>query len=160
MGAILRTSDYYTLLGVVRSPVLDPEALKRSYKRLALICHPDKSAHPEAEVAFKKVHRAFTVLSQKDLRNVYDTFGESSRGGADVQEESVIEEAKHMFPGMDIPSAIAVLRVIVGASGGKCGYDVDQIADLLRGTRERTKSKKIWSIVVVAAIFCLKISIG
>ncbi|CAM9156758.1 unnamed protein product, partial [Laminaria digitata] len=42
--------------------VFQPDEIKRQYRRLALILHPDKNRHPDAEAAFKKLTAAFEKL--------------------------------------------------------------------------------------------------
>ncbi|VVB12418.1 unnamed protein product [Arabis nemorensis] len=44
-------SDWYGVLGV--DPIADDEAVKKQYKKLALLLHPDKNKYKGAEGAFK-----------------------------------------------------------------------------------------------------------
>jgi len=71
---ILGAKDFYAILGVPRN--VEEDELRRQYKRLALICHPDKCSHPKAEDAFKAVGKAFSTLSDPQKRRQYDRFGE------------------------------------------------------------------------------------
>lgn len=69
--------DYYNILKVNRNATGDD--LKRAYKRLAMIWHPDK--HPttkrsEAEAKFKQISEAYEVLSDPQKRQIYDLYGE------------------------------------------------------------------------------------
>ena len=69
-----QNKDYYEILGVDRN--VSDEELKRSYKKLALKYHPDRNPNnKEAEEKFKEVAEAYRVLSDKDLRQRYDTYG-------------------------------------------------------------------------------------
>jgi hypothetical protein len=43
--------------------LISPIELKRKYKKLALIFHPDKNSHPDAEAAFKIIASAYEQLS-------------------------------------------------------------------------------------------------
>ncbi|XVF50199.1 hypothetical protein PTKIN_Ptkin04bG0076900 [Pterospermum kingtungense] len=71
--------DYYNILKVNRQAT--DEDLKKAYKRLAMIWHPDKnpsSKRPEAETKFKLVSEAYDVLSDPIKRQIYDFFGEEA----------------------------------------------------------------------------------
>ncbi len=71
--------DLYEILGVKRDAT-DAE-IKSAYRKLALKWHPDKhKGDKEAETKFKEINQAYEVLSDKQKRNQYDTFG--SAGGA------------------------------------------------------------------------------
>lgn len=74
---ILRTKDYYGMLGVSKED--GEEAIKKAYKKLALKLHPDKCGAPGAEEAFKKVSRAMQCLTDADKRQIYDQYGYEDR---------------------------------------------------------------------------------
>ena len=64
-------SDLYDILGVKgMSPSADD--LKRAYRKLALILHPDKCAFNGSTEAFKRVSAAFAVLRDPKQRAIYD----------------------------------------------------------------------------------------
>lgn len=75
----MANKDYYEILGVSRSASEDD--IKKAYKKLALRFHPDRLAgksdkeKQEAEEKFKEINEAYSVLSDKDKRQHYDTFG-------------------------------------------------------------------------------------
>lgn len=72
--------DYYKILGVDKSA--DDEAIKRAYKKKALLHHPDRNqGSTDAADKFKEVSEAFEVLSDKNKRAVYDQFGEEGLKG-------------------------------------------------------------------------------
>ena len=70
--------DYYKTLGVARGASADE--IKKAYRKLAHVHHPDKSGGDEAK--FKEINEAYQVLSNKEKRAQYDQFGEAfSQGG-------------------------------------------------------------------------------
>jgi DnaJ homolog subfamily B member 12 len=77
---ILRTKDYYDLLGVPRNASDDD--LKKAYRRLALSLHPDKNKAQKAEEAFKLVNRAFDTLSDPTKRETYNRYGAAAVDGS------------------------------------------------------------------------------
>jgi molecular chaperone DnaJ len=72
--------DYYDILGVSRD--VDPESLKRAYRRLARKFHPDVNKEEGAEEKFKEINLAYEVLSEPEIRSRYDRFGEAGVSGA------------------------------------------------------------------------------
>ncbi|CAJ0918228.1 unnamed protein product, partial [Mesorhabditis belari] len=54
------------------------KTLKKEYRKLALQLHPDKCHAPHATEAFKALGNAYAVLSNKDKRDQYDTYGSAS----------------------------------------------------------------------------------
>ena len=62
--------DYYKTLNV--SKEASDSEIKKSYRKLAKENHPDKGGDPEK---FKQIAEAYEVLSNKDKKTQYDTFG-------------------------------------------------------------------------------------
>ncbi|KAK0202705.1 X-domain of DnaJ-containing-domain-containing protein [Desarmillaria ectypa] len=68
-------TEFYDLLGV---PVdVDDTLLKKAYRKQAMKYHPDKNPSPDAEEKFKDISKAYQVLSDSNLRAVYDKNGKS-----------------------------------------------------------------------------------
>jgi len=68
------SEDYYSALGV-KKEASDAE-IKKAYRKLAMKYHPDHTkGDKNAEEKFKKISEAYAVLSDKDKRKEYDTFG-------------------------------------------------------------------------------------
>ncbi|XP_067862999.1 dnaJ homolog subfamily C member 5-like isoform X2 [Heptranchias perlo] len=53
-----------------------PEAVKASYRKLALRYHPDKNPNdPAAAETFKEINRANAILSDERKKRIYDSYG-------------------------------------------------------------------------------------
>ena len=68
--------DLYAALGVGRSATA--AEIKSAYKKAAVKHHPDKGGD---EAAFRRVARAYEVLSDPEQRRRYDAHGEAGLGG-------------------------------------------------------------------------------
>ncbi|SMC68597.1 curved DNA-binding protein [Desulfocicer vacuolatum DSM 3385] len=67
-------TDYYKILGVNKQATASD--IKKAYHKLALKYHPDKNKDDKAaETKFKEISEAYAVLSDKEKREQYDTFG-------------------------------------------------------------------------------------
>lgn len=66
--------DPYQLLQVQRGAT-DSE-IRRAYRLLARQCHPDVNKEPGAEQRFKELSLAYSVLSDRRKRALYDRHGE------------------------------------------------------------------------------------
>ncbi|XP_052187512.1 uncharacterized protein LOC127798181 [Diospyros lotus] len=63
-------ADWYGILGV--NPLADEEIVRKQYRKLALMLHPDKNKSVGAEGAFKLISEAWSLLSDKSKRSAYD----------------------------------------------------------------------------------------
>jgi curved DNA-binding protein CbpA len=62
--------DYYAVLDV--EPAASDEEIKRAYRHLAKLYHPDLSLHPEATERFLRIQQAYEVLSDPVRRTGFD----------------------------------------------------------------------------------------
>ncbi|KAK7845737.1 protein hlj1 [Quercus suber] len=63
--------DWYSILQLDRRSD-DQELIKKQYRRLALLLHPDKNKFPLADQAFKLVADAWAVLNDTAKKALYD----------------------------------------------------------------------------------------
>jgi curved DNA-binding protein len=97
--------DYYKILGVNKT-ASDSE-IKKAYRKLAMKYHPDHTkGDKSAEETFKKISEAYAVLSDKEKRKQYDTFGSAGFQQRYSQED--------IFRGSDFES---ILNELFGGSG-------------------------------------------
>jgi curved DNA-binding protein len=93
-------TDYYKILGVNKNA--SKEDIKKSYRKLAMKYHPDHTkGNKSAEEKFKKISEAYAVLSDKEKRKQYDTFG-----AAGFQQRFSQED---IFKGFDFDSILGEL---------------------------------------------------
>ncbi|XP_021766323.1 J protein JJJ2-like [Chenopodium quinoa] len=69
-GKVNGEVDFYSILGL--KPSADKSSVKRQYKRLAVLLHPDKNRTVGADGAFRLVSEAWTHLSDISKRATYD----------------------------------------------------------------------------------------
>ncbi|KAK5127510.1 hypothetical protein LTR85_006849 [Meristemomyces frigidus] len=76
---------FYDILGLETSRATASDSdIKKAYRKLSLLTHPDKNGYDGADEAFKMVSRAFQVLSDAEKKAKFDRFGgdpESRFGG-------------------------------------------------------------------------------
>jgi molecular chaperone DnaJ len=76
--------DYYEVLGVPRDA--DDEAIRHAYYALARDAHPDVADSPDAEELFRELAEAYSVLSKREARLLYDRYGYRGRGNQGFDE--------------------------------------------------------------------------
>jgi hypothetical protein len=65
--------SYYKVLGLNRNdPLLDKSTVKKAYRQLSLVLHPDKNPSENAETAFKILQEAYECLSDDVCKESYD----------------------------------------------------------------------------------------
>ena len=121
----MATRDYYEILGVGKGA--SDEEIKKSYRKLAMKYHPDRNPNKkEAEERFKEINEAYAVLSDKEKRKQYDTFGAEGFRQRFTQED--------IFRGFDYDEILSGLfggrGSRRGTSFGRGGFD---FSDLFRG---------------------------
>lgn len=95
-----RSADFYAVLDI-ESTASEGE-IRKAYRKLALIMHPDKNGAPGADEAFKMVSKAFQILSDPDKKRIFDQTGSDpeSRGGGGGPSSGMFSRGAG-GPGMD-----------------------------------------------------------
>ncbi|KAI9744107.1 MAG: hypothetical protein M1818_002259 [Claussenomyces sp. TS43310] len=93
MASISYTEDYYAILEVLQTAT--SEEIRKSYRRLARIKHPDKNGNIQsATVAFQTLVRAYETLNDATTRSNYDVYWSSIKDRQRAEEEYATRE-KH-----------------------------------------------------------------
>ena len=83
-----QSKDYYKILGIDRNA--DEKEIKKAFRQLSLKYHPDRNPNnKEAEEKFKEIAEAYSVLSDKDKKAQYDTFGTVGDGGFNMDPHDI-----------------------------------------------------------------------
>ncbi len=107
--------DFYQVLGVSKSS--SEEELKKAYRQLAKRYHPDvNKGDKKAEEKFKEISEAYEVLSNKEKRKQYDTFGSGGGPGFDPSSQWGSGSRAYQW----------------SSQAGEGGFSADDLSDLLR----------------------------
>lgn len=105
--------DYYKILNVPRDA--SAADIKKAYRKLAMKYHPDHAKGDKtAEERFKKISEAYAVLSDKQKRQEYDTFGSEGFRQRFSQED--------IFRGFNINDILREFGFGGGGPGGRYTY--------------------------------------
>lgn len=123
-----KEASLYEVLGVERNA--SEQEIKKAYKRAAVKFHPDKAPEGERlqyEERFKRISRAYEILSDPEKRRTYDMRGESAFDGRDA---AGVGPGGGFGPGMD---PFDMFRSMFGQNSGfggvprtpDVGYEVE-----------------------------------
>jgi molecular chaperone DnaJ len=92
--------DFYEVLGV--SKAASVEEIKSAYRKCALKWHPDRNPanKDEAEIRFREATEAYSILSDTQKRQIYDTYGHAGLAGAAGQSDfnaSIFQDFHDIF---------------------------------------------------------------
>ncbi|XP_047307494.1 uncharacterized protein LOC124911092 [Impatiens glandulifera] len=91
-------TDWYAVLDV--DPKADDETVRKHYRKLALMLHPDKNKSIGAEGAFKLISESWSMLSDKARRSLYDHKRRTRITPTKVPSSNV---QKNGFPDISVP---------------------------------------------------------
>ena len=103
MAAVKR--DYYEVLGLPRDA--NAEAIKRAFRAQARDWHPDVAESPRAEERFRELAEAYSVLSKREARLLYDRYGYRGRGNQGF-DEAVWEVRQRAVRGENVHANIQI----------------------------------------------------
>src|SRR5215813_3665107 len=110
--------DYYEVLGVTKTASV--EEIKSAYRKAALKWHPDRNPEnkSEAEHKFRECTEAYSILSDAQKRQIYDTYGHEGLAGVTGQPDfngTVIQDFHDIF------GDFFGFEDLFGAGGGRRG---------------------------------------
>ncbi len=110
--------DYYEILGVAKTASV--EEIKAAYRQAALKWHPDRNPEHKEETVlrFRESTEAYSILSDAQKRQIYDTYGHAGLAGAGAQPDfnGTIFQDFH-----DIFGDFFGFEDLFGAAGGRRG---------------------------------------
>ena len=91
------SDNYYTILEVNKNA--NQEDIKKAYRKQAIKWHPDKNHEPNADEMFKKIGKAYSILSDAEKRKIYDQYGEEglNNNGVHFDSSNVFNVFNNMF---------------------------------------------------------------
>jgi molecular chaperone DnaJ len=123
--------DYYKILGVEKGASKDE--IKKAFRKLAHEFHPDKTKGDDAASSkFKEASEAYSVLSDDQKRQQYDTFGSGGPGGAGFNGFN----GQGGFGGFDFS------QFTQGANGQGFEFDLGDIFGDFFGGRQRAQQRR------------------
>ncbi len=87
---------YYDILGI--SKQADKTVIRKAFKHLVLIYHPDTNKSPEAEERFKEINEAYQILSNSSKRWYYDFYTEENNQLSEYAPISESESSSYKQP--------------------------------------------------------------
>jgi len=76
--------DFYQILGVQRNA--DTREIKSAYRKKAKQFHPDANPGKDTTVEFQEINRAYEILSNPEMKQKYDMYGERGVGTSAASE--------------------------------------------------------------------------
>ncbi|XP_028777722.1 uncharacterized protein LOC114734289 [Neltuma alba] len=134
--------DWYSILQVDRRSD-DTDLIKKQYRRLALLLHPDKNRFSHADHAFKLVAEAWATLSDPAKKSLYD------------KELGSFSPVDLSGPGWAHQEKLPVRRAGAGfAGGGNQGFDFRNNGTATRDAGADENSRRNPSTFWTACPYC------
>ncbi|KAI5949551.1 HLJ1 [Candida jiufengensis] len=122
-----KSHQFYEILSVKKTS--EEGEIKRSYRKLAIKCHPDKNPHPRSSEAFKVLNKAWEVLSDPQKKTIFDQTGSdptSRFSGASTSSSSPFASGRSGFAsagGGAHPFEDDLFNMFFGGGGGNSPFN-------------------------------------
>lgn len=116
------SKNYYETLGVSKTCTQDD--IKKAYRKLAVLYHPDKVKTNSEDVTqkFIEINEAYEVLKDEQKRNIYDQYGmEGLKGLNGTSTNDSAHHATMFFTPMTPQQAENIFKSVFGGGGGGGG---------------------------------------
>lgn len=113
--------DWYSILQIPQRSD-DSELIKKQYRRLALLLHPDKNKFPFSDSAFRLVADSWAVLSDPAKKSVYDAEFASRFTKVDLV---AVKKQQSQRKKPNFGHKLPVRRSARGGGGGSAGDGVE-----------------------------------
>jgi curved DNA-binding protein len=127
----MKYKDYYKILGVERSATTAD--IKKAYRKLAHLYHPDVSKDAQGEEKFKEVAEAYATLKDTEKRKEYDELGSHASG----EQFTPPPEWREHFGAQGANFDDVDLADLFSAFGSRAGSPAGGRAGSTRGGRSR-----------------------
>lgn len=134
-------TEYYDLLDV---PVdVNDTDLKKAYRKQAMKYHPDKNSSLDAEEKFKDISKAYQVLSDANLRAVYDKNGKTMVDKESTELDDAAGFFANVFGGERFRDYIGEISLM---------KEMTSVAQTVMTDEERAELEKEGSVLPQAAV--------
>lgn len=79
-GEEIKRFDPYDILEI--SPGADNSEIKKAYRRLSRIWHPDKNDEADANAKFIMIGKAYECLTDEKIKGIYEKYGNPDGPGS------------------------------------------------------------------------------
>lgn len=132
----MRYKDYYQALGVEKNA--SNADIKKAYRKLAHLYHPDVSSDPGGEEKFKLIAEAWATLKNPQKREQYDSLGQQTGGQNMAPPDDWVQRygaAATAFEDVDLTDLLNAMR------NGRPGFHGAPDQQAAGGSREQAAGR-------------------
>jgi len=127
VARLLRSGDEFEALGLPRATA-SPAAVRKAFRQVSLVVHPDKSGHPQAAEAFRTAFAAMQTLADPQRQRARLRQLERGDGGGAA---SALPAEMRWWEGASVSEMEASFRMMEEFFAAQGAFGADQIDDNL-----------------------------